>query len=76
MGNKMPGQVANYAQADFTIGDLKGDILEKLNDNKQLGLRTDYTVEEIQQKRNVEKELDKAHGDAECALYPFGKYDN
>lgn len=38
--------------------------------------RTDYTVEEIQCKRNEFKIAQKAFEDARSALYPFGEHDN
>lgn len=63
-----------YAESYVNIGELNGDILKSVVDAPVL--RTDYTVEEIEAKRKIYKELEEKAREAKYALNPFGEYDN
>lgn len=62
-----------YATANVYVGDLINGVLTMLSDARTY--RTDYTVEEIQQKREAYKAAQKIADDAKSALAPFDEYD-
>lgn len=55
------------------IGELKNGVLEKIYPAPVL--RTDYTVAEIEQKRQAYREAKKLADEAHSQLYPFGEYE-
>lgn len=62
-----------YAEASVRIGSISDGVLESLYDAPKY--RTDYTVEDIEAKRNIYAEAKKLADSALSDLYPFGEYD-
>lgn len=71
----LPPGSCMYHEAVVYIGDLRGQTLEKLSIHP-FDLRSDYTVEEITQKRLNFERAKKELQEARSELYPFGEYDN
>lgn len=71
----LPPHSCMYHESVVYIGDLRGHTLEKLCIHP-FDSRSDYTVEEITQKRVDFENAKKALDNARSALYPFGEYDN
>lgn len=63
-----------YEEAQVYVGDVSGGILERLAVDS-LNLRTDYTVEEVEQKRETYREAKKVADTAFSALCPFDEFD-
>lgn len=61
-----------YAETVFSIGKVENGILTELVAVEPL--RTDYTVEEIEQKRKLAQDLAEQTRQAEYACSPFGLY--
>ena len=62
-----------YAKTSVYIGGIQSGVLEKLYPAPTF--RTDFTVEEVKQKRETYREAKKASDLAFSALYPFGETD-
>lgn len=62
-------------EAGVTIGNLAGTILKDINETSPQ-YKCDYTVEDIQAKRERYKELAEQANQAKYALSPFGEYDH
>ena len=63
-----------YYETTVSIGELSHGVLTKLTPY-QPG-RTDWTLKEIEDKRETLRAAEKAYNDARSALYPFGeRYD-
>jgi hypothetical protein len=76
-GHYPDSQIACYAECSLHLGDIGQNsfILEKVNDTLP-NLRTDYTVEEVQQARqDLSAAMDAKHS-AERKLCFFGEHDN
>jgi len=67
------GDEVIYYDTMVYIGELRNCVLEKIT--PPYTHRTDYTVEEVQAKRQALKEADKALDKARSALHPFGEND-
>lgn len=64
-----------YYETTFYVGDLDHGVLTKILDN-ECNYRTDYTAEEIAEKRREYNEAKRVADAARDALYPFGEMDN
>ena len=63
-----------YHEVTVQIGTLNHGVLESIT--SPFTGRTDWTLEEIEKKRETFRAADKALSDARSALYPFGeRYD-
>jgi hypothetical protein len=71
----LPPGSCMYHESTVYIGDLRGGMLDKLA-IYPFDSRSDFTVEEITQKRVDFENAKKALDEARSALYPFGEYDN
>lgn len=69
----LPDGSCLYAKSTMTVGDLQDGVLVSVKPFHSL--RTDYTCEEIQAKRDKVAEAKKALDVAKSALYPFEEYD-
>lgn len=63
---------ATYAVANVYVGELSGDTLTKLGD--PVVLRTDYTVESIQEARKNARAAKDAYEKAKGECFPFGEW--
>ncbi len=68
------GNGCAYHETYVSIGELRDGMLSSLAP-APTGLRTDYTVEEVETKRKAVEKADKALDDAKGELYPFDIYD-
>ena len=64
-----------YYEVTFHVGELNDGVLTTISDAES-NLRTDFTPEEIQQKRKAFETAKKAADIARSNLYPFGEIDN
>jgi hypothetical protein len=64
-----------YHETTFYVGDLDHGILVKVLDN-ECNYRTDYTTEEISEKRREYNEAKREADEARDNLFPFGEMDN
>lgn len=62
-----------YYDVTVYVGDMRDGVLVKLSD--PCVFRTDYTVAEVDAKREAYRAAKSAAGAAQSALYPFGEYD-
>lgn len=71
----LPPHSCVYHEVSLYVGEFKGAVLSKVNDDKPFNLRTDYTPEEITAKRvaweSAKRVADELHGE----LHPFGESD-
>ncbi len=65
-----------YWEVTVYIGDLAGAIFTRINSEFTGDTRTDYTAEEIENKRKILTAAKTALSSAESALFPFGEYEN
>jgi hypothetical protein len=70
-----PGGHAFYHEVSLYVGTLDGGTLKEVWDAPP-ELRTDYTAQEVQEKRKAYEQAKKAANDAQSALHPFGEYDH
>lgn len=67
---------AYYHGTSVYVGNLEGQILREWNGADSLaGLRTDWTTEEIEQKRVAAEKAKEIARNAESACFPFGMFD-
>jgi len=71
--NKSFGDNSLYHEVGVYIGDMKNGVLTSLAKEPQL--RCDYSVEEVNNKREAVKSAKKVLSDAESALQDFELYD-
>lgn len=74
--NSRPGdeyQIANYYEITVYIGDMRDGVLTKISNPPTL--RTDYTVEHVNECFAAVKAAEKALSDARSALWPFKESD-
>jgi hypothetical protein len=64
-----------YYEVTVYIGDLHHGVLTKVS-NQSYEFRTDYTKQEIEEKRQQYQKAKRAADDARNNLYPFGESDN
>lgn len=65
--------LAYYHSVSVYIGDVRNGVLEKIANPHEF--RTDFTVEEIAEKRTKYNLAKQAYDNAKSALFPFGEYD-
>lgn len=65
-------QTVLYHEATLYVGNLEGQILKSMADHRFDG-RVDYTVEEIEAKREAYSKAKRISDEAREALYPFGE---
>lgn len=71
---QIEGRGCVYGKGSFYVCEVEGyDCKKLIEDGKPL--RTDYTAEEIRNKRKLAEKLADEARTAEYALTPFGKYD-
>ena len=63
-----------YHEVTVYVGKLSHGVLTELESSEFKG-RTDYTVDEVLQKRAAYESAKKAADDARSNLHPFGEYD-
>jgi hypothetical protein len=63
-----------YQEVTVYVADMEGQTLTKIN-NPFEG-RTDWTADEVEEKRRAYKEAKKKADEAHSALYPFGEHDH
>ena len=68
----LPDNSCVYYNARICVGEVSSGVLSKLHDI--VDLRTDYTFEEIKQKREEIVAAKKVYDAAKSALYPFEEF--
>lgn len=71
----LPDGSCMYAKSSVPVGDVRAQDGVLVCVNPFHSLRTDYTFEEIQAKRDKVAEAKKVLDDARSELYPFDEYD-
>ena len=73
--NEEGGHGCQSHEACIYVGELSGQVLSRINDDPTNLERTDYTADEIIQKRAEHKRLEELASAAKSALESFGEYD-
>ena len=68
----IPGYCVYY-EATVYVGNMRNGVLTELS--KPFSARTDYTADEVIQKRDVYEKAKQAADDARSDLFPFGERD-
>lgn len=66
---------AMYSDVSVYIGEISNGVLVSITTNHWENVRTDFTAEEITEKRVEYKRLEEIANKAKSALFPFGEYD-